>query len=269
MRTKPYSLQLLSLLLAAALGGCGGGGGTASNNGNTTPSTPATPTVPETPVASGVMADCYNPALFTAGTTYNFDYLDTISGSTSASRSVKLLAVDKGDFEGHANAIAVKTQVSVAVGETALITVLRAYFDKNGMESTMYGNESTQTAGGMAVATSKVVYEPPWVDKLYNLTTPGQSTEVNLTMHVTNSGVTKDQPFNNKYTYLGQEDITVAAGTFAKACKYTAENPNVGEGTLTVWVSKGSGVPLKSLYSTTGDSSELQASSRLNGQAIR
>jgi hypothetical protein len=68
-------------------------------------------------------------------------------------------------------------------------------------------------------------------------------------------------------TYVGQESITIPAGTFT-ACKFSV---TTSSGTNTEWVGKGNGAPLQSTSKASDGTAivlSLTAASRLNGAPL-
>ena len=308
MNVKTHSLKLISLLLISVLTGCGGGGGgggddpTAtpipppggtSNNGasteagtgnnpsgntapgtttpGTAPSGNTTPTPGTTPpgnsTGSNAVSPCFNPVLYTQGTTYRFDYLN----STGLKRSTELLSITTGTYQGRTGVVDVHTKNTLMTPMGTIGGEMHSFnAPLSGAELVLYGNTGENHLIGALVSTSSQEYDPPWRQKMFTLTVPGQVDEVALTIHTTANNVRKDELFRWKATYLGQETVTVPAGTFEGACKFTIEDPSTPDFKNTAWYAKGSGVPIKSTGTTEEGSytDELLASSHLNGQAV-
>ncbi len=307
MNAKTHSLKLTSLLLISVLTGCGGGGGgddpavtaapspagtdnnsvstggSAGNNpsgnttsGTTTPgsntsggttTTPGT-TPPGNNTSSSAVSPCFNPVLVTRGTTYRFDYLS----STGQKRSTELLSITTATYQGRNDVVDVHTKNTLMTPMGTIGGEMHSFNAAgSGAELILYGNTGENRLNGALVSTSSQEYDPPWRQKMFTLTVPGQVDEVALTLHTTVNNVRKDEPFRWKATYLGQETVTVPAGTFEGACKFTIEDPGSPEYKNTAWYAKGSGVPVKSMGATEEGSytDELLASSHLNGQPVR
>lgn len=301
MNAKTHSLKLIGLLLLTALNACGGGGGgsddsattsvspPATNNngastngsgtsGSTTPgttppgtttpgtTTPGTTTPGGNTAGSGI-SPCFNPALFAKGTTYRWNYLSNLG----TARSVELLSITTAAYQGHADAVDVHTKVSAP--STGIETEMHSYnAPLNGATLVLYGNTAEGRLHGALTFTSSQEYDPSWTQKMFTLTVPGQIDEFSTTIHQTVNNVRRDQALHWKATYLGQETVTVAAGTFVDACKFSIEEGSASDvGKTTAWYAKGSGVPIKSTATSAEGSfsDELQASSLLNGQPVR
>ena len=149
-------------------------------------------------------------------------------------------------------------------------TDITSYFGTEGFDIVSYGNEALTSTGGFTV-TLRSVYTPPSRDKRYTLA-PGGSVDVvtNQTTTTVIPGLPSPAPTTAsstvRVTYVGQESVTVPAGTFT-ACKFTEL---VSGNTSTLWIIKGKGVAARndSTSSSGTVTLQLQGTSRLNGAAI-
>jgi hypothetical protein len=119
-----------------------------------------------------------------------------------------------------------------------------SYSRLEGLEIVNFGSTSETL---VPAGTTKTVYTPPFRDKHYTLS-PGESITQTQTATTTSTfppAPTTTTTTTNTHTirYLGQENVTVPAGTFA-ACKFEYE------GVLTSWEIKGKAIQAKSVTVT-------------------
>lgn len=181
-------------------------------------------------------------------------------------------------FNGHSNLIDQLATASAQYSAPAQLaaagvvsTTTHTYSSLNGMRTTLYGNTTETPVMGM-VTTTKTTYQPGWDFNKFTLA-PGavdesstDATTVGTAMGVQTSSVTSK--VTQKTTYVGQEKVTVPAGSFT-ACKFTQPGPN---GLITDWFGVGNGVLLKNTQNTSAGAGEtvleLLPSSQLNGKAL-
>lgn len=262
-------------LISASLAGCGGGG-----DGSPAP---------------GAAAECFNPALYGAGptTTYQLDYQEKDNSNFRYSRIVTAAANAQGgglvterrdlwsspvNPDGPPTGTAFLTTLYGIDGRDVLTTVEEA------------GGPIVTTLNGVVrtyQTSTRTVYDPAKRDPRYNLA-QGESHVItarhtdtsthNVTRDgagdTTRSGVVSE---SSTVTYVGQETITVPAGTY-QACRFEVTIPILTgtviyyppESFTTVWIAKGKGVMLRGdrkdavSFSTT----VLTGTSRLNGAPI-
>ena len=153
-------------------------------------------------------------------------------------------------------------------------TQSRFYFSENGSVETEFGGTVTTSAtvAGISISTNTTVtYNPAITDRRFTLAVGGTSTwSTTLTStSVTNFGSTPatNTTENTTVTYVGQESITIPAGTFT-ACKFSVVTSG---GTQTEWFGKGNGAPLQFTSKASDGTAtllSLTAASRLNGAPL-
>lgn len=224
------------------------------------PPAPAPAPAPALPPAvAGTAAECFNPQLFAVGTLSMLDYdipgfpHGTLTLKTTVQASPSTGATDVSVFtewldEHYDPPIPGFTVVARTVNSTSVLaTDGRKLLTRQW--SKLYGNGSLR----------QETYDPRMVDARYELA-PGQETAL-----VRN--VTDGSWYYSFVTYVGQETITVPAGTFT-ACRFNERSVfPASDGAVrddgSMWVAKGSGVLLKT------DRMVLLGTSRLNGQPIQ
>ena len=207
---------------------------------------------------AGMASECFNPQLFAVGTTYQLDY--QLSGGTPpGTRSL---------------ATSVQAASGASPEDRMVVTNTSHVFDvpvPGGSQTSR--TRTVQSAEGLVVVTRQVfqsfsstgleneiptVYQPPLRDLRYTLAPGGSFPMVHSV--VQGSGVVSSTV---TVTYVGQESVTVPAGTYV-ACKF--EERSEGLGVRTTWTIKGKGIVARS--SQPEVTMELKASSRLNGQPV-
>lgn len=153
-------------------------------------------------------------------------------------------------------------------------TQSRFYFTENGSVETEFGGTVTASAtvAGITITTNTTVtYSPAVADRRFTLAVGGSntSTTTQSTTSVTNFGSTPATTSSETttVTYVGQENITIPAGTFA-ACRFTVVT---NSGTNEEWFGKGNGAPLQFTSKASDGTSilmSLTAASRLNGAPL-
>lgn len=153
-------------------------------------------------------------------------------------------------------------------------TLSKFYFKLNGMEELEYGGTvavTTSVMGFSFATTTTTAFNPPGSDKRFTLAVNGSSAySTTSSVSVATTGLpatTSNVAIANTVTYLGQETITIPAGTFT-ACKFKVADSS---GENHEWFGKGNGAPLKSTSKASDGSSivlELTAASRINGAPL-
>jgi hypothetical protein len=153
-------------------------------------------------------------------------------------------------------------------------TQSRFYFTENGSVVTEYGGTIVTgvTVAGITVnTTATTTYTPPRPDRSFTLAAGASDTVTTTTAvsAVTNFGAAPATSTSETTTYrfVGQETVTVPAGTFM-ACKFM-ETTN--SETTENWFAKGNGAPIR-FTSRTSDgfaiTNSMTSASRLNGAVI-
>ncbi|MGE0808710.1 MAG: hypothetical protein AB7L76_24455 [Burkholderiaceae bacterium] len=182
----------------------------------------------------------------------------TTSGSTVTSRTVNLRITSPVTFQGY-SAIEAEAVTSGLVGRT--------YMMNDGLQETIYGSVSETTIGG----TATTVNTPPLT--MSNSLQPGQAETSTYTATTTYIGTPVPIPASSiTYTQMrrfeGLETVTVPAGVFTDACKWTYETTTTSPPsttTSTLWMSRGTGITLRIL---SGGGNDVLVSGTLNGRPI-
>jgi hypothetical protein len=184
---------------------------------------------------------CYNPNNYATGTTTDLFYGD-ITG-TAAGYEVQSVVVAPSTFNGVANAVGIQNTTITSQGTS----VATEYYD-------ITSKFPILLELGLHAGTIDEIFTPG--DQFFGALSYGQS----LTTSGTLSG--SPYPYSTTYTFLGLEDVTVPAGTFHAACKWSdTSNFGYGPNTVLTWSSH-QGVLLK--VGTV----ELQAGSTYNGAPL-
>jgi len=214
--------------------------------------------------------------LFESGTTYrlNYDDKDALMGASQSVISGEVQSPVVFDGVGNVTA-ALEVTASNWLG-------LQAYYTREGYDVLRHGVFFARNSFSSA-ADVTFVYSPPAREQRFSLQTVGSSTTTRYTYRATWANYPaeasdyykalndyyKDHTETNEITttYLGQETVTVPAGTFV-ACKFNVFN-GIGRGSWTNWVAKGNGV----LVRAEGMDGSMQRShvltgGELNGQPL-
>jgi hypothetical protein len=142
---------------------------------------------------------------------------------------------------------------------------MTAYMQVDGFDILSYGTVSNVSVPVLGNIETKQVFTPAARDKRFTLAA-GESTVFAQTYTTTTTppGTSQTTSASPTVTYVGQESVTVPAGTFA-ACKF---NQTFSGETTTTWIIKGSGVMAKSTDVANNVTLQLEATSRLNGSPL-
>lgn len=227
---------------------------------------------------------CYDLALVgTQGTQFAVTY--AYSGPTTGSKVVQTAVGGTVLFEGQQSVeTIVKTSGVLIVGglPTSASAEIRNYHRKTGDgELTHDGSTVATTAittDYTSATTTKTVYSPAWVDRMYALTA-GQSLLADWSSAITrvttysipgfpNTVNTFSDQSTETVKYVGRESLVLDTGTY-NTCRYERVNTVPGRGFSTEWVLVGNGLLLKSV-SVVGDVAQtMQATSiQMNGNPL-
>jgi len=196
---------------------------------------------------------CFDLDLFdTQGTrmTVAYNYLGESPGTETAETTVGGMTT----FEGHQarETRTVRTgTVSGTGGFTYTSTDLSYGARTSAFEVTQYGSTSAlsvTTANNTFSSSSRTVLSPPYVDARHSLVLGASTTTMQSgATTTTTNGTEATEPFSLIVTakYVGQEQITVPAGTFT-ACKFEASY-NGSTDVSTHWFIAGKGVLVKAV----------------------
>jgi hypothetical protein len=265
------NVQVDCAALASGPGGGGGaGGGVVPGGGTPTPG----PGNGGGGSQVGGASECFNRALITPGTSYQWDMQGQSSGASLAWSDVGTV-FGGASFEGASGLVETHRTLTMEVNGTAVSSQnIRDYLQLDetaGPVLVTYGIQSEMTLiGGVGTIGTRSIYTPPARQRDFTLGLGESyvyaSTSVNTT---TFAGVNTTETVTDSYTvtYLGQTQITVPAGTFT-ACQFRSLFP---EGPLDAYVAKGSGLPLV-IVGSDGEGNrvrfEMRASSRINGVPV-
>lgn len=230
-----------------------------------TPAPTPTPT-PTPPPTTGTAADCLNEDIFTAGNRYTLNTRSTFSGETYESNS-EYVALGQTTFNGN-QALEVAVSFSESSGgEVFSSESAKEYLSLSGTTLTFYGSTFEDTVDGVTYS-GETTFEPGAefrfgldVGESYS-----QTYAVNSTSTVDGQTFEFSSTETDQTTYVGQEQITVPAGTF-DTCHFTETYSIDGEtGTYDYWISVGSGVSIKSVYDDGEE--EVLLGATINGSPV-
>lgn len=230
-----------------------------------------------TPVGGGgggTANGCFDLALFdTQGTHLEVAY--SYSGSMTGTQVMDTTVGGLTTFEGY-QARETTTLVSANHDGMSSNSTTRSYILRTGdAEVTHYGTIGTYSSTMQGVtysSTIRTVMSPPYVDPQYSLAIGASVTSTHSGFSTTTTSMTgaPDQthasPFSSTMTtkYVGQESVTVPAGTF-NTCKFEVTTSGSTD-VSTSWFIAGKGIHVKSSYSYNSTVSVIQAVSvKLNG----
>jgi hypothetical protein len=229
--------------------------------------------------SSGAASACLDPAYLATGTHWVLSY-HTLTGSTETSTyNTDILITGPQTFNSQ-SAIESQSTTNILTGQAAGTTAQAwSYFAIQGLDLLILGNKVNASFSGFGSQTVTTFNPPPvW---RYSLNA-GESFTTNwiatATTTITGSPIpipptTSTYPGSDTYTFLGFEDVTVPAGAFAGACKWTHTftqaltvngQTTTTSTTVTQWNTR-KGALVKSLNGT--DTIELTAGT-VNGGAV-
>jgi hypothetical protein len=204
----------------------------------------------------------------------NYDDKDALMGASQSVISGEVQSPVAFDGVGNVTA-ALEVTTSNNLGQ-------QTYYTREGQDVVRYGFFYPRNSYSSS-ADVTLVYSPPAREQRFSLLVPGSSTTTRYTYRATYANypaAANDyyMALNDYYkdhtetwevitTYLGQETVTVPAGTFV-ACKFHVDN-GISSGSWTNWVAKGNGV----LVRAEGMDGSMQRShvltgGELNGQPL-
>lgn len=267
-------IALVGVLMAAVLAGCGGGGD-GGDEAAPSPSPAPTPTPAPTPAPqAGSGRDCVNPDLHKVGTTYRIE--QRASGAESGDVLREYAVKREAAFNGHAGLVEVELKTTTKMAGQPTRNGIQYLYERL-EDATMfrYGMVIPTVLGqGLPDMVITTAYDPPVGFRSLALGA-GESYVLELQGTVSaTGGPTGSAPPTRiserwKETYLGQETVTVPAGTFT-TCKLSTQVIGTNSD-VTSWVAKGSGLPVRSVQRADGKEwvTELLPGGTINGQPIR
>jgi hypothetical protein len=187
---------------------------------------------------------CYNPTYYATGTTMDLFYEDFTVGATSAFEAQSVV-VAPSTFNGVANAVGIQTTTITSQGTSTATE----YYD--------ISKAPIILELGLSAPSGNQVFDPG--DQFGGALTYGQSVQTSGNYVFTGGSET----YVSDYVFKGLEDVTVPAGTFQGACKWSLAVTFGTEptGRSTTWNSH-QGVLLQV------GTSQLQAGSKFNGEPV-
>lgn len=229
---------------SGAAGGGSGGGGSAGGSGGSGAGT-------TTRTFDGSAADCFNPEFFTPGTTYRWALKNKDLTMLQEGR-----IVGNASFNGQSDLVEDQRTLSLSSSKlkdfsvTTLVDYSRLTYRNSKPVITDFGQASVTNMtveGGSFRIENESIYSPAAEYLAFTLA-KGESYAHSETSNDTTRtflngtpvpGVGSQQNTESyKTTYLGQEKVTIAAGTFT-ACKFQDDHE-----ATEYWVHRGSGIPL-------------------------
>jgi hypothetical protein len=211
------------------------------------------------PVPSAAPNSCFNTALFAVGSVWTLSYQNSPPQTGTVTRNFSVTRRTT-DFQG---LDALETKFSTSDGSVPIFTYFAPDLSNGLIE---YG--TLQSSPGFSATTVNV---PPITPEREFLLRPGQSETITTTSDVTtNQGGSIQGPIRSSAsrttTFVGYEDVTVPAGTFRNACKYTTASNGFS---TTTWItSSGQGVEVQLVNNSQGGGEKL-TSGTVNGQPVR
>jgi hypothetical protein len=187
---------------------------------------------------------CYNPTYYTTGTTMDLFYGDYTIGASAAIEE-RSVVVAPSTFNGVANAVGIQTTTITSQGTSTATE----YYDTSKAPLIL--------ELGLGAPSGNQVFDPG--DQFGGALSYGQSLQTSGNYVFTGGSET----FASDYVFEGLEDVTVPAGTFQGACKWSLTNTFGTEppGRATTWNSH-KGVLLQN------GTQQLQAGSTFNGGPV-
>lgn len=276
MRPTSTRTGIASLICAAILAGCGSGSDSNGDGSQAPAPAPAPTPNPEpgpapapppepgpgpapapAPGPAGTGAECLNPETWQNGTVMTLN-MQTMTAGGVAPRTVNLRITAPVTFQG---------QSAIEAEATAFGLTGQTYIQQQGTRETVYGSVSQVTTGG----TATTVNTPALVMDSGLL--PGQSETATYTATTSYAGTPAPIPtsaitYTQVRRFEGFETVTVPAGTFADACKWTYEISTSAPPSTTVstlWMSRGTGITVRILSLGSDD---VLVSGTINGKPI-
>lgn len=236
----------------------------------TTTPTPE-PTTSGTPGQDDSAADCYNPMLYSSGSSYSVNYI-TDANNSSISAEIHGNTTGEATFNNQPT-IEISEEISRTgtANGTAISSqsIFKTYFQPDDAAKSVgiVGADERGTNANGRSFTEMQTYEPPY-EYRYDLE-PGEGfTQVNnVTFDYGSSSFATD--LTTTMTFLGREIIEVPAGSI-EACKFSVAqtaDPNSGSPPYTyyIWVDVDSGIEVRILH----DSEDRQlVSGSMNGRPV-
>jgi len=222
------------------------------------------------PPTSGNAQACFDTAFLATGTKWVLFQQTSTNGAVVSTDKVENEILGPKTFNGQST-IEEKTQLTILTGTGAGTTSeSRSYFQVANLKVLTYGNFTQILSQGFTIDATTVFNPPTEFNYALNAgesvtTTSTGTTTQQFTPNVIPPNVSNFS-YTITYTFLGFEDVTVPAGAFAGACKWTYSTTTSGVTAVsTHWMSR-KGAPLKTV--SGNDVSELMPGSTVNGGPV-
>ena len=229
-------------------------------------------------VGTGASRDCFNPALLTPGTRYRWHMQTRVEGQLVSMIQERQIE-GGGSFAGASGLLVDGGSMNVTMGSSGTMNQSGAwYYELRDTDAgpiiVEHGGfaDSTVSVAGMTLNSQHEYINMPAAEKREFALQKGQSYQYSATTRtsstISGSMTTVDTSTETyNVTYLGQKEVTVAAGTFP-ACHFTQATT---EGPVDVYTAVGSGLPLV-IASRMDDGGvvrmEMQGDSHVNGVPV-
>lgn len=222
------------------------------------------------PPTTGNASACFDQAYLATGTKWELFQQTSTSGVVVSTNKVENEILGPKTFNGQSS-IEEKTQLTILTGTGAGTTSeSRSYFQVQPPKVLTLGAFTQIASSGFTTETT-TVFNPP-TEFNYSLsagqsvTTVATGTSTTQITGVPIGPQVSTFSYTITYTFLGFETVTVPAGTFTDACKWTYVTTTSGvTATSTHWMSK-KGAPLKTV--SGNDVTELMPGSNVNGGPV-
>lgn len=227
----------VAVLGLALLGACGGDANPAGDGGNP-PSDSGPPSDGGNPPDSATAADCLNREVYRSGTRVVME-VRTVGTNVDGTPTAPVEYSSQTDTLGAAIFQGQETTEFALSGSGGSISIYRS----------LDGDRDLQH--GATTPTGTTIFDPP---RLYRFDlSPGEAYEQDFveTFEDLQGAVVQTSNIHDRHSYLGRETVTVPAGTFANACKFSYESRYVYSTGAQVeqyclsWSAAGSGLSLK------------------------
>lgn len=237
------ALAVVAIALAACSGGSGGGGGPVGSP-SAGPSPPPAPAPDPAPVQPASIDACFNPGLFSKeGTVVSARYRSTVGSVTGEVRHTETVGTVTRFNDYLLSRITVQETMDMPGSPSQSFDGVQ-YVELRD-RAVMFVAMRAQLPGGTTAA-QIIDLRPPRPDLDFSLS-EGQSREGATTAEVTFEPAAPAQRMDlqTRLTFAGFETVTVPAGTFANACRFTLESRGSSVRTVVRWIAAGSGVMVK------------------------
>lgn len=257
------AVAMAAIMLAACSGGSGGGGGPVGS-ASPAPSPAPAPSETPVPVQPASVDACFNPSLFSKeGTVVSARYRSTVGGVTGEVRHTETVGTVTRFNDYLLSRITVQETMDMPGSPSQSFDGVQ-YIELRD-RAVMLLAMRAQLRGGTTTA-QIIELDPPRPDLDFSLSV-GQSregaTKAEITFEPASSAQRMD--LQTRLTFAGFETVTVPAGTFANACRFSLESSGSSVRTVVRWIAAGSGVMIKA---TSAGSTQELLSATIGGSPV-